>query len=469
MNQFWQKKWVLTLCLCLLLLVKTTKALADNDDQLDYRHEYYIEDNNRMAISTDSAFADVGLGSHFRLTGDYVDDAISGATPTGAPPYSQFPHESYSQYFNTAYSQSYQNAINNNLYLYQDGYFPTYQAFTNYVVANNPQIGSQATNAANSSYHSLTTNPNFGKNTVPLTKLHDHRQSGSFGVPISFGINTFTPQVSLSEESDYHSYGMAFNDSVALNQKNTVLSAGWSLDNDRVRDSYEIHWLKKISNDFFVGINQILSPKSYATFAFTYGTEHGYLSDPYRISILADQPQQATAYNPANVAGGGAAGLTDNRPGHRDKETFYTSYTQFFTSLNGSAELGYRFFHDTSEIFAQTAELSWHQKFGRHWVLSPSFRYYYQTAANYYYIVVPDTFNVAEGKYVPTPNFYSSDYRLSELESFTYGLSLTYQIQKHISLDLSYTRYIMQGLDGQTSQSAYPSANMISGGFRVYF
>jgi hypothetical protein len=106
-------------------------------------------------------------------------------------------------------------------------------------------------------------------------------------------------------------------------------------------------------------------------------------------------------------------------------------------------------------------DLAWHQKLGRNLVLSPSFRYGFQTAADFYYVILPDFDN--------KPPFYSSDYRLSRWQSFSYAISLTYRIQKHISLDLSYTRYIMQGLDGVTSQSAYPSANIYSAGLRLWF
>ena len=67
------------------------------------------------------------------------------------------------------------------------------------------------------------------------------------------------------------------------------------------------------------------------------------------------------------------------------------------------------------------------------------------------------------------PSFYSSDYRLSQMETVATGVSLTWRVQKHLSLDVSYLRYVMQGLDGVTSQSAYPAANLVSFGARIWF
>jgi hypothetical protein len=94
-------------------------------------------------------------------------------------------------------------------------------------------------------------------------------------------------------------------------------------------------------------------------------------------------------------------------------------------------------------------------------VVSPGFRYTYQSAADFYYVLVPDYLNL--------PTFYSSDYRLSQLETFTIGLAVTWRVARHLSFDASYYRYIMRGLDGVTSQSAYPSANVASIGLRLWF
>ncbi len=256
----------------------------------------------------------------------------------------------------------------------------------------------------------------------------------------------------MSKESDYHSYGFALNYAALLNKKNTTLNAGWSHDSDRVRDDVAI-WEGKVSDDFLIGVNQLLTPKSYITFNFTYGQEYGYLADPYRgVMALQNFPQE----NPSD-----ASLIPEKRPRWRNKEIFYTSYNLFIDPLDGSAEVGYRFFHDSYGIFGQTFETAWHQKIGRSLVLTPAFRYYYQTAANFYYILVPDFNNL--------PSSYSADYRLSELQSFNMSIALSYRVQKHFSIDLGYSRYIMQGLDGATSQSAYPSANVYTIGGRIWF
>ena len=271
-------------------------------------------------------------------------------------------------------------------------------------------------------------------------------------MPLTYGISTFTPQIAYSTESDYNSVGLSLNYAIQLNQKNTILEVGWSRDYDRVRD-YAFAWEPKIGDDYLVGITQLLTSKSYLKADFTYGEGARISVDPSRsVMALAVFPYQANADD--------AELIPEVRPRFRNHESFYTSFTQFVDPLNGSAELGYRFYHDSYGIFAHTADVAWHQKIGSKFVLTPSFRYYWQSAAGFYTVLLTD----------PTlPQYYSADYRLSRLQTFNLSLAFTYRICKYASIDLSYSRYIMRGLDGVTEQSAYPSANVGSIGLRMWF
>ena len=448
------KSSLATFFLCVALLTKTIRSFGQEDDA-QYRKEFYREDNHRMSVDTDTGYFDMGLGSHVRLQGQVVFDAISGATPTGAPPPAQWRYADFNYFYNSAFNGLLLSPLyaynTNNYILYQSGLFPSFQAYTNYIAQTYPQIGQQASNNAASSYQSLTNAPNYRSSHVPLTTLTDHRRAFSLSLPVTFGIHTITPQFSMSQESDYHSLGIALNYALALNQKNTTLNAGIAHTPDRVRDDIEV-WESKVSDDFIIGVTQLLSPKSYITLDFTYGIENGYLADPYR-SVMFLFPDPQTGSDPVLS--------TEVRPRRRTKEIPYISYTQFIDPLDGSLELGYRYFHDSYEISAHTLEATWHQKIGKHLVLSPGIRYYYQNAAFFYNVIFQDFANA--------PQYYSSDYRLSNMETFTYTLNLDYRIAKHFAVDVGYQRYIMRGLDGITSQSAYPSANVYNVGGRILF
>ena len=56
------------------------------EDRVDYRYEDYSEDNGRIQVQTHAAYVEAELNSHVAVKGQFVYDAISGATPTGGPP-----------------------------------------------------------------------------------------------------------------------------------------------------------------------------------------------------------------------------------------------------------------------------------------------------------------------------------------------------------------------------------------------
>ncbi len=389
---------------------------AHGENQIDYRFENYQEDNNRIHVTTHSALFDVTLNPHVTVKGEAVLDAISGATPNGAPP-------------------------------------PSDAAYT---------PGSNPPPAALRSHN------------VPLAEMHDERHAANVEFDLSFGRHHFSPQVSYSAESDYVSRGASLGYSLDLNEKNTTLNFGWSHDWDRIdggvlRKTYK----HKNTDDFIIGLNQLLSPTTVLTVNFTYGHAQGYLDDPYRSVYFNGYPQD---YDPANPNAVVLYNHGESRPSQKDKYVAYVSLSQFFTPANGSAEISYRFYHDTFGVNAQTVTVAWFQKIGRRIVVSPSFRYYYQTAASFYATQFTGDPTLPAGEILPDgsvnpalPAYFSSDYRLSEFQSFSFGINVSYKANKWLSFDASYKRYIMEGLDGVTSPTAYPSANIVTIGARFWF
>ena len=125
---------------------------------------------------------------------------------------------------------------------------------------------------------------------------------------------------------------------------------------------------------------------------------------------------------------------------------------------------------DDSDLSGHTMELKWFKRLGDYLILRQLFRYYKQNAADFYRI----TLDGSGIEPVPQPDgsgphYYSSDYRISKLEALTLGIKLTVLINDNLSIDLSYDRYEMNGLDGQTSQLVYPSANVLTVGMQSLF
>lgn len=411
---------ILAAALPLLTLSKTR-----GEDQAVYRYESYAEDHGRISIATHSALFEKKLSNVLSVKGEYVYDSISGATPSGGPTVDQIKNR---------------------------------DPFSFPATATGSVVGMK-------------------------TLLNgDIRRAGSGELGIKLGNHRFAPQFSYSEESDYLSRGYGLNYSWDFNEKNTTLNAGWAHTYDSIPSSPGFmarfkDTQHKTADDFFVGVNQLLGPKTVLTFNVSYGNSYGYLSDPYKGVLFQDYQQSNVDPNLFTLE-------EDTRPRHKHKYVGYTSLTQYITPLHASVEGSYRLYYDSFGILAHTIGVSWHQKVGKFLTLSPSFRFYHQSAADFYYAngvpgdlslynadpTIPIFGGPNDGLPNPAPPAaYSSDYRLSEMNSYTYGIHALVKLHEHFGIDLGYQRYSMEGLDGVTSVSAYPEAHIVTLGARVWF
>ena len=64
-------------------LASSLPQILRGENHVDYRYEYYKEDDNRMTIDTHSVYFEQQLVDQVIAKGELVYDGISGATPTG--------------------------------------------------------------------------------------------------------------------------------------------------------------------------------------------------------------------------------------------------------------------------------------------------------------------------------------------------------------------------------------------------
>jgi len=240
-----------------------------------------------------------------------------------------------------------------------------------------------------------------------------------------------------------------------MNEKNTTLNVGWAHSYDQVLSNqftYLKHRASKNSDDLILGVSQLLGPGTIFSANGTFSHEAGYLNDPYRSVVFDETNLDANA----RVILDG-----EKRPSSRDSQALLLSLTQAVPALNASVEGTYRYYHDSYDIMANTFGLAWFQKFATTLVVSPSFRYYRQDAARFYAIQFPGDPANDPGR---APRYYSSDYRLSSLQTFTLGLEANIKLHEQWDFHLGYQRYWMRGLDHKTLQVTYPSANIFTVG-----
>ena len=412
-----------TTLLCLALLIARPRRVQAQG-RVEYRYEDYREDGNRMNVQTHSGWFEYALHEKVTARASITRDALSGATPTGGP---------------------------------GEPGGPGYE----------------------------------------WVNMRDERIAGFAEASIRSGRTLTTPQVAYSEESDYTSTGLSLTETIDFNQRNTSLVLGLSRNCDSVKGRFQRTYRYRGTWDFLVGVNQVLGPRTYATFNLTVGYADGYLSDPYKgVNVYFDLPGDVFDANPWLAVD------AEKRPSTKLKQVAYASINHLVPAVNGAAEASYRFHHDDWGVIANTVQVGWAQKLGKRVTVSPMFRYYHQTAADFFVVRVNSDptfagsrvafdasnnfvgqegvdpgFNLAlsdPSNYqiisVPAfPQFYSADYRLSELQSFTYGVSVAIQVHERASVVLGYRRYDMQGLDRRIAAATYPDAHIFNVGLSASF
>jgi len=379
-----------SLVLATWLLVFALPQRSRADDQIEMGYEDYSENDGRIQVGTAGLYFESELKSWFSVNGNFIYDAISGATPTGAPP------------------------------------IP-------------------------------------GTNAVAMAHMDDTRYAGSLAGVFKLGNNTLSPQVSVSQESDYRSIGISLNNAIDFNGKNTTFSWGISHDFDQIlpnagEDPSITSPRNKNSTDGLLGLSQVLDQNTLIGANLALGYSDGYLSDPYKRVLFDDFPY--TPGQPYTV-------FPERRPDHKFRQVAFVSLQHYFEPLHGAVDVSCRFYHDSFDIVANTATIQWNQKIGKYAILSPFVRYYTQTAASFYGTHFPG--DPTNPTVYPTPDHYSADYRLSALYSWTYGVSLSVRVQKHLSLEVAYRRYAMYGTDGLTASAQYPTANVFTGNLTIWF
>jgi hypothetical protein len=300
-----------------------------------------------------------------------------------------------------------------------------------------------------------------GSTQVPVSELHDHRKAWEADVTRSFERVSLTAGFGESREHDYISRGWSLNTATEFNGKNTTVLAGVAGHSDNVEAFFTpAHpYLGKQATDLLLGVTQLLDPLTSVGVNLSWGRDTGFLNDQYKVvrKTVAILPG---LFIPLTFA--------ESRPGERNQGAVLASVDRAFPGWRGSVEASYRYYRDTFGIAAQTVELQWFQKLGERFVLRPDLRLYEQSAANFYFY----NLDLAAPGLTPTavPNSrgpaYSSDYRLSEMATVTYGLKAIWTPTDRIELDLAYDRYEMWGRDGVTPKSAYPIAGIITAGFK---
>jgi Protein of unknown function (DUF3570) len=253
----------------------------------------------------------------------------------------------------------------------------------------------------------LPVDPNYQDNRIAL--------SGNWAVPV-----TRTDQVSvggkLSAEDDFISATISASIAHDFNDKNTTLSLGVNDEYDALQPiggapvpgsdyslSEKMGHEKKNGVGVFLGITQVITRNWLSEFNVSVDRFKGYLNDPYKITSIIDGAGNTTGYE------------FESRPDERTRKSAYWE-NRVAWNRQTSTVLSLRYMRDNWGIHSDTAQL--HLRWStadRDWYIEPNFRWYRQTAADFYTPFILDTD-------AATIRNEASDSRLGAFHAFTYGL-----------------------------------------------
>lgn len=285
--------------------------------------------------------------------------------------------------------------------------------------------------------------------------------------------------VHLSNEYDYLSLGLNGNLAMDFDRKNSTFSLGFSyfqdtfspegglpkpltsmLIGDSNADSWDDDFAKtrmgseddKTTTDILLGFTQVINRKMLVQVNYSYSMVDGYLTDPFKILSVVDNN------------GVVQDNIYESRPDSRTKQSLYAqSLYHFDTTV---LDVSYRYMWDDWEIKSHTIDSRFRiplgDAFGTESYIQPHFRYYQQSAADFY-----KPFLIEDNS---LPQFASADYRIGEMTAFTVGFKYGLLVNDGNELSFRLEYYSQRPTDAGFTEPGvlndvelYPSVDAIIG------
>jgi hypothetical protein len=239
----------------------------------------------------------------------------------------------------------------------------------------------------------------------------------------------------FSNEHDYLSTGLSATFSQDINQRNTTLTLGLSMNKDTVspeggvpvgftemttpptKKATDGSSKDKNVKEVLFGVTQIINRSTLMQLNYSNGQSDGYLNDPYKILSVLDTNLSGDLRTPGDPS----SYVYESRPDKRTYQNIYWKGVHQFANEN-VLNISYRYFWDDWGIQSHTVDMRYRFDFAGHHYLQPHLRYYQQDAADFYRQTLID------GEETTLDNA-SADYRLGEFTTQTIGLKYGYEFK----------------------------------------
>ncbi len=293
--------------------------------------------------------------------------------------------------------------------------------------------------------------------------FHDTRAAFNIGWEQPLGDNNrVSVGANYSKEYDFSSAGINAAIARDFNSKNTTLSLGLNLESDTVNAvggipeplSYSLSSVnngdnsinnldrkssdtKKV-NDILLGVTQIINRHWLTQLNYSYSAVSGYQNDPYKILSVVDVNGNLVN-NPDNMTND--LSLYENRPDTRKRQSIFWNNKIHLTE--DVIDISVRHYSDDWGIKSNSIDMRYRYQIGSQSYLEPHYRYYTQTAADFYHPFLVSGTNVVNRE--ASVDYASSDPRLAKFNATTLGIKWGYVLGSNSEFNIRVEQYKQVG------------------------
>lgn len=286
----------------------------------------------------------------------------------------------------------------------------------------------------------------------------DTRNNLTAGVTHNFdNIVTIEAGYDYSSEKDYISNTPGITFKKDLFQKNTTLTVGYSKNIDNVNGKFMASTDKKNTNNYYVGLTQIITPKTIAQFGYSKNEANGFMPEGNRL-VPVDGVDAATCTDTSITNC-----LPEKFPNTRLREAYILGVNHYM--LNGiiyppapsSIRLTLRQYKDDWDISSYTEEIEYYQYLPEQNLLRLNFRNYQQTKA--YFV---------KSVHSSTDQYLSISPQLEAMQTYLIGVKLSHAFDDDPDYGIFANSFIEGGYEYYL-QSTETSAHNFTLGVKFLF
>jgi len=260
---------------------------------------------------------------------------------------------------------------------------------------------------------------------IPEASYQDQRKSVGLSYGRRFGANLPIVNLNYAKENDYTARAIGLTDALTLIGGRATLHFGLAFSRDIVSPvknpetnptGASLNYPKN-TNGFSLGWSWVFGERDLADISLSLMNLSGYLNDPYKVVTIGPVDSNQT--------------LPESRPSTRSRRAIVAKYSHYYL-WGGSVNVLYRFYNDDWSITANTLDVTYNQKIGPDWIVSPEVRLYTQTGASFF-----------ANRFLVPQTYMSADYRLSPFGSVMAGLTLSHRIYEAVNANVGVT-YLSQ-------------------------